>query len=68
MDTTAYQDRIIRMPELVTLVGYRPSSIYALISDNKFPRGFKLVPNGRAAGWRLSTIINWIDSHQVDSN
>ncbi|MBP0133282.1 MAG: AlpA family phage regulatory protein [Nitrosospira sp.] len=57
-----FQDRIVRMPELIQLVGYRHSSIYSLIASGKFPRGFKLVRGGRAVGWRLSVIMRWIDS------
>lgn len=61
-----FQDRIIRLPELIQLVGYRSSSIYSLIAKGKFPRGFKLVPGHHAAGWRLSSIIEWINSREDD--
>ena len=53
--------RIIRMQELVSKVGYARSTIYALIKDGRFPRPFKLVPNGRANGWLEETINEWID-------
>ncbi len=48
--------RIIRMSELTKKVGYAPSTIYDLIIRNKFPKPFKLIEGGRAAGWLESTI------------
>ena len=53
--------RIIRMKELVSKVGYARSTIYALIKEGRFPKPFKLVPNGRANGWLEETINEWID-------
>ena len=53
--------RIIRMKELVSKVGYARSTIYALIKEGRFPKPFKLVPNGRANGWLEETINDWID-------
>ncbi len=53
--------RIIRMRELVSKVGYARSTIYALIKEGRFPKPFKLVPNGRANGWLEETINEWID-------
>ena len=53
--------RIIRMKELVSKGGYARSTIYALIKEGRFPKPFKLVPNGRANGWLEETINEWID-------
>ena len=53
--------RIIRMKELVSKVGYARSTIYALLKEGRFPKPFKLVPNGRANGWLEETINEWID-------
>ena len=53
--------RIIRMKELVSKVGYARSTIYALIKEGRFPKPFKLVPNGRANGWLEETINEWIE-------
>ena len=53
--------RVIRMKELVSKVGYARSTIYALIKEGRFPKPFKLVPNGRANGWHEETINEWID-------
>ena len=64
MSTTS---RVIRMNELVDRVGYAPSTIYALIKDDKFPKPFKLTPGGRANGW-LETEINKYLSDRSTSN
>ena len=56
--------RIIRMKALVSKVGYARSTIYALIKEGRFPKPFKLVPNGRANGWLEETINDWIDTRK----
>ena len=56
--------RVIRMKELVSKVGYARSTIYALIKEGRFPKPFKLVPNGRANGWLEETINDWIDTRK----
>ena len=56
--------RIIRMKELVSKVGYARSTIYTLIKEGRFPKPFKLVPNGRANGWLEETINDWIDTRK----
>ena len=52
--------RTIRMRELTKKVNLRPSTIYALIAEGKFPPSHKLVPGGRAAGWLESAIDEWL--------
>jgi prophage regulatory protein len=52
--------RTLRMRDLPSKVGYRPSTIYALIAKGKFPKPYKLTPGGRASGWLETTIDNWI--------
>ena len=52
--------RILRMRDLPHKTGFRPSTLYALIADGKFPRPFKLTPGGRAAGWNEAVIDAWI--------
>lgn len=62
MSTEKTPERIVRMKELSALVGYAPSTLYELVARGKFPAPFKLIPGGRAAGWRQSEIFQWIDS------
>jgi predicted DNA-binding transcriptional regulator AlpA len=52
------EDRIVRMPELVMLVGLSRAQIYIELGRNAFPRPVKLAK--QAKGWRMSTIQNWL--------
>ena len=56
------QQRIVRMKDLPSKVGFQPSTIYGLIAEGKFPAPHKLVPGGRATGWFESTIDAWLKS------
>ena len=62
MDAETTQQRIVRMKDLPSKVGFQPSTIYGLIAEGKFPAPHKLVPGGRAAGWFESTIVAWLKS------
>lgn len=62
MDAETTQQRIVRMKDLPSKVGFQPSTIYGLIAEGKFPAPHKLVPGGRAAGWFESTIDAWLKS------
>ena len=69
METRHLQQRVIRMKELPSKIGFQPSTIYELIAKGKFPAPFKLVPGGRAAGWLEATIDDWIaDREQFIQN
>lgn len=59
--TDKKSDRILRMKETSQIVNYRPSTIYGLISQGKFPKPTKIVPGGRAAGWSEIQIYKWIE-------
>ncbi len=56
-------DRIIRMNEVVAKVRLAPSTIYELQTSTppKFPKSFKIVEGGRAAGWLESEIDAWVE-------
>ena len=54
--------QILRMKDLPSKVGLRPSTIYALVAQGKFPAPFKFVPGGRAAGWSENTIDLWLEN------
>ena len=54
------QPQILRMRQVVDLVGFAPSTIYDLVAKGKFPPPFKLVKGGRASGWLLQTIEDWM--------
>ncbi len=58
--------RILRMRDLPTRVGLRPSTIYQLVSEGRFPPPFKLVTGGRASGWLESHIDAWLAERSSD--
>ena len=59
-------NRILRMRETSQIVNYRPSTIYGLISQGKFPKPTKIIPGGRAAGWSEVQIYKWIEERMGD--
>ena len=54
--------RVLRLKGLSQKVSLRPSTIYELIANGKFPTSFKIVPGGRASGWLESTIDAWLEA------
>lgn len=54
------QDQLLRISGVKAATGYGRSSIYRLISLNRFPRPLRLAGGGVVA-WRASEIQAWID-------
>lgn len=55
-----FPSRILRLPDVLQLVGLSKSSIYALMKAGQFPQPIHL--GARAVGWLLSAVQAWIDS------
>lgn len=51
-------EALLRLPEVVALVGLRRASIYARAAQLTFPRPIKLTAH--ASGWRLGDIRAWL--------
>jgi len=51
-------EKIIRMPDLVMLVGLSRATIYRMICEGDFPAPIKL--SRRASGWLESAVQSWI--------
>lgn len=51
-------EALLRLPEVVALVGLRRASIYARAAQHSFPRPIKLTAH--ASGWRLSDVRAWL--------
>lgn len=51
-------DRLIRLPELKSIVGLRKSTLYQMMKLGKFPAGIVV---GRSRLWKLSSIQDWMD-------
>lgn len=56
------QTALLRLPAVVSLIGYQRSTIYQLIKNGTFPRPVKL--GARASAWKSQEIQAWIDSRQ----
>lgn len=53
-------DRIIRLPECCTITGRSAASIHRDENKGTFPARVRLGEN--AVGWRLSSVLLWVDS------
>ena len=56
---------ILRLPDVKMQTGFSRSTIYLLMSKNKFPKSIQLGP--RAVGWLESDIQTWI-SEKINKN
>lgn len=50
--------KILRLPDVIDRVGLARSSIYAFVSEGRFPAPFKI--GARAVGWLDTDIDQWI--------
>lgn len=55
------EESLLRLPAVRARTGLPKATIYWLIQRGLFPRPLKLIPGGRAVGWRQSDIDAWID-------
>ncbi len=62
MTDEIFRTRVVRMKDLVRILGLNQSTIYALIKKGRFPAPFKLLDGGRASGWLESDIDTYIKS------
>jgi len=51
---------VVRMRQLVTLVGLSRSTIYVLVSKGRFPVPIRL--GDKAVGWRIDEIEQWVNA------
>lgn len=55
---TATPRRILRLPDVMSVVGFGRAHIYALMAEGKFPRARRI--GTRAVGWDSQEIEAWI--------
>lgn len=55
---------ILRIKDVKKQTGLSPSTIYAMIAEDKFPKQIKL--STRSSGWLQSEITDWIESKVAD--
>ena len=51
-------DTLLRLPDVLALVGLSRASVYAKAAERRFPRPIKLTVH--ASGWRLGDIRAWL--------
>jgi prophage regulatory protein len=56
--TNLPHEAILRLPEVLALVGLSRASIYARAADRSFPPPVKLTAH--ASGWRLGDVRAWL--------
>jgi prophage regulatory protein len=60
--SAAQPDRLLRINEVIELVGLRKTMIYRLIRQQRFPQQYK--PGGYASRWSEAEITAWRDSQR----
>ena len=58
--------QIFRRKDLENSLGLSRSTIYLMISENRFPKPVKI--GRRAFGWRSDDISKWLENMQEDRN
>lgn len=58
-------DVCLRIKHVVAVTGLSRSTIYALISENKFPKPIKL--SERTVAWRTSVVNAWLAERERQS-
>jgi len=56
-------DKFNRLSQVEATTGLKKSAIYALMSQGKFPRPYRLTE--RAVGWKQSEIEEWMASREA---
>jgi prophage regulatory protein len=57
--------RILRLPDVCQITGFKRSMIYQLQAENRFPRSVKL--GIRAVGWLEHEVQAWLTARVNDS-
>lgn len=52
-------EQILKLPDVIKATGLARSTVYKLISENRFPKQIKLT--SFSSGWLESEISQWID-------
>lgn len=55
--------RVLRLPEVIAMVGLRRSSIYGMVAAGMFPRPVRL--GARAVAWRRADLEAWLAARQA---
>lgn len=56
--STLPAEAVLRLPEVIALVGLSRASVYAKVAQRRFPAPIKLTRH--ASGWRVGDIRAWL--------
>jgi prophage regulatory protein len=59
MEVIMFDERILRIPQVIEITGLRKTTIYQLVKSNKFPKPFRI--GKRAVGWKYSEVKEWLE-------
>ena len=51
-------EAVLRLPDVLALVGLSRASVYAKVAEHRFPAPIKLTQH--ASGWRMGDIRTWL--------
>lgn len=57
------QPKVMRMGQLSERLGLAKSTLYKMIAEKKFPKGFS-INGGKAKGWLSTTIDQWLEERK----
>jgi len=60
------QNQVIRLPEVIAMVGLKRACLYALMKNGDFPLPIKL--GTYANGWLVAEVQNWINERIRERN
>lgn len=58
-------ETLLRLPKVEAVTGYKRSTIYRLIKENRFPAPISIGP--RATAWIESEVAQWIEQRIAKS-
>lgn len=52
------RDRLLRLPEVLSLTGCKKSTIYSMLQENRFPKPVRL--SARMVTWPETAVLQWV--------
>jgi len=59
---TSESKALMRMDEIVSLLGFGRSTLYAMIKNHQFPAPIKI--GKRKTAWRTEVVMDWLNSKE----
>ena len=60
------QSRLIRLPEVLEMVGFSERTLYRKVENRQFPKPITIswdaIGRPRLVAWRLQEVLSWISS------